>query len=93
MDEQLLSKLDAIEARSLAGFQRLVAVETKIDSVIGSQNQIAHNLFGNGKVGLLVQVDRLEQQAKRQRALMKWVGGTMGTVLAAVATGVAKLLF
>lgn len=72
---------------------RLVRVETSVDSLNEKVDRILHALEGNGTPGLKLRVDRIEQ---REESRAKWLGmavtASVGGVLFALWTGFKVLV-
>ena len=63
---EILKSLSEVNAR-------LASINTKLDVIDSLETRIRHTLYGNGKPGLVMQVDRLDQQASRNRWFMRAV--------------------
>lgn len=72
---------------------RLVRVETSVDSLNEKVDRVLYALEGNGTPGLKMRVDRLEQ---REESRAKWIGmavtASIGGVLLALWTGFKVLV-
>ena len=70
----------------------LSSLEVKIDGLTDKLNKLDYTLYGNGKPGLIVQVDRNTQHIERSKWMMRAiVVAVVGLVVAAVAEGVKIL--
>lgn len=83
--------MDTFEAEVL---QRLTRIEGKVDSELERIEDIEHDLYGNGRVGLLAEHIQLRTEVdertdpKRAGAL----GGALGTIFMAILAYVAREL-
>lgn len=67
---------------------QIATVQADTRSILESVGKLEHAMYGNGKDGMLVRVDRLEQEHTR---LTRWTTAAAGSALAAVTSLVTSI--
>jgi hypothetical protein len=61
--------------------ERMVRLETEMGTQTTMLERIDHTINGNGKPGMIIDVDRLKRLAVFQAKIGYWIGATVGGIL------------